>query len=178
MALFQNFDLPPTYKTPDHSYFDGKVESYDFVSQGHLATLGFIQGGFDGTFPADEGGEEITLLSPLEGRGYLSIDVINDNGEIEERHRLVDEGDIALVPGGKQMRIKTAQAVAEYVCVYPGKPAGEGADVSSPTKTPVINEEEFVRSMRRALGGGDGGFRTKSNGVRNGDRSRGGKKKH
>jgi uncharacterized protein YaiE (UPF0345 family) len=118
----QQFNLPPIHVKPDHSYFDGQVESYDFVSGGKEATLGFIKAGFEGVFPADEGGEEITLLSPLQKRGELAIDVLDDDGNIEASHRLINEGDSVSILGGKQMRVATTKAVVEYVCEYPGRP--------------------------------------------------------
>jgi uncharacterized protein YaiE (UPF0345 family) len=121
--MAQQFNLPPIHVEPDHSYFDGQVESYDFVADGNMATLGFIKAGFNNVFPADEGGEEITLLSPLQKRGELAIDVLDEEGNVETSHRLVNEGDTVSIPGGKQMRVATTKAVVEYVCVYPGKPA-------------------------------------------------------
>jgi len=115
------FNLPPTNEQPDNSYFDSQVVSYNFAVDGHKATLGFIQPGFEGTFPVGEGGEDITLTNPVKG-SELTIDVMDGNGDVEGRHSLAKEGDSISVPEGKQMKISTAGAIVEYVCVYPGQP--------------------------------------------------------
>jgi uncharacterized protein YaiE (UPF0345 family) len=120
--MSQTFDLPPTNEPPDNSYFDSQVVSYNFAVDGKKATLGFIQPGFEGTFPVGEGGEDITLTHPVEGT-ELAIEVMDSEGNPEGSHVLTKEGDSVLVPQGKQMKISTARAIAEYVCVYPGQPA-------------------------------------------------------
>jgi len=146
MPLQKSFDFPSTNQQPSNSYFKGQVESYDFISDGHAATLGFIGAGFNGTFPADDGGEEITLLSELgiHDRGELSIEVLGDDGAVEAAHKLIHEGDTASIPGGKQMRISTTRAVVEYVCEYPGKPVDTESRVqlnSNNVRAAIRNEE-------------------------------------
>lgn len=118
----QKFNLPPTTDQPDNSYFGGKVISYNFEVAGKKATLGFIQPGFDDVFPVGEGGEDITLTNPVKG-SELTIDVMDGDGNVEGNHTLTHEGDSVSVPEGRQMRIATAGAIVEYVCVYPGQPA-------------------------------------------------------
>ncbi len=115
------FNLPDTRGGPDNPYFDGQVVSYNFTADGYEARLGIIQPGFEGTFPADEGGENITLIDPKEG-SQLTIEVIGKDGNVETSHSLVEEGDALSVPGGRQMKVSTAGAVVRYVCVYPGRP--------------------------------------------------------
>lgn len=71
-----------------------------------------------------EGGEDITLTNPVEG-SELVIEIMGNEGEVETGYVLAKEGDNVSVPEGKQMKISTAGAVVEYVCVYPGQLAEE-----------------------------------------------------
>lgn len=114
------FDLPPTNREPDNTYFDGQVMSYEFAVNGNRATLGVIQPGFKGIFPVAEGGEVITLVSDVQDAG-LAIEIIDAEGKVEESRVLTHEGEHISAAEGKQMKLSTSGAVIKYVSVYSGQ---------------------------------------------------------
>ncbi len=108
---------------PDNNYFDGQVVSWNKEVDGYEATLGVVKHGLDQQIPTDPGGELIELVEP-DGTSVLVIEVLDEQGQsVEEVHRLSGAEQV-LLPGGRQIRIKTPadQPDIKYSCVFPGRP--------------------------------------------------------
>lgn len=122
MSSATSFNLPPTDTPPDNTYFDNRLISWDFIVDGQRATLGHIQPGFNEIFPVAEGGEQITLLDPKEG-AELSITELGGKlkNQVTGMYDLVEDGETAIIPDGKNMQIRTAGKAVQYVCIYRGQ---------------------------------------------------------
>ena len=125
-------NLPDTQdREPDNAYFDHTAFSWNGVvvdddGQSHKARLGYLTEGFQEDFPADKGGELITLIDPVEG-DELRVDILDQDGEIATTKVLAERGDNIFVEEGKMLRATTPASLVnryvEYVCEYPGQPS-------------------------------------------------------
>ena len=121
---------PETTSPPDNVFSDGQGVSWNAKAkrpaiQGdpkeYDARYGHMQPEFEGEFPIPEGGEYIEMLDPSDGAA-LTVDVLNDDGEIERTTVLQEQGDNIFIPGGKDIRVSTGKVAVQYLCAYPGKP--------------------------------------------------------
>lgn len=119
------FVPPPDSTSPDNHYFNDAVVSWNIEFDGYKGTTGIIVNGFIGKFDIPEGGEKLSLVEPQDGQSIqVSIlDPIDDS--VVESITLTGTDPIFIPAGRDELRTPENQKPVRYLCLYPGRAAGE-----------------------------------------------------